>query len=298
MGLEQSIQGEQALNVTLEELPGFLRKEVEQLSRYVFLRLHALIDMGRQRNDLREEVNGKLEDFRCTPLLDDPSHPQLTEFGAMLVSSGSDAALLDAWGGCNGDIVSAWIVSGSSIQTLAKHFRRSTFAYDTNNTQYLLRYYDPKITPILHRVADKEWVDWFFKPMVAWWYPIATPTQESWSRIKGGGRTVALEKKSLVVGEELWDALVTDPFPYEVLNAVEQEFPSAFESKCYGVRLAKVESMLETGKESGLQTLDDLFVYVRALLEDPTRAGQPDWQAALQKAAADEAPLEAYFTQT
>jgi len=259
--------------------------------------LHALIDMGRIQGDLRVEVEKRLEVFSSTPLLDDPRYEQLKQHGALLVSGlkHDDVALLDEWGACNGEIISAWIVSEMRIFALIEHLRQAVFAYDMNNVRYLLRFYDPLITPVLHRLADKKWVDWFFSPMRAWWYPVATPTEETWSRIAGGGKLMLGKTESLVLTEELWDALKSDPFPYRLLNFAEQKYPSFFESDCYGVRLAKVESLLETGKKQGLNTQNDLTAYVLALLEDPMRAEEPRWLEAVQRAVAGYAPLKNYF---
>jgi len=204
-------------------------------------------------------------------------------------------ALLDAWGGSDGDVISAWIVSKSDGKQMAKHFRANTLAYDANEQEYLLRYYAPRILPILHREADKNWARQFFNPIIAWWYPVATPTQETWSRIEGGKQQAGEMKMPLILSGELWDAMINDPFPHNLLTVAEQKFPSAFENDCYGVRLAKVESLLKAGKEKGLETRDDLFVYAMALLEEPEREKEPRWQEAVRKAVADEAPLRMYF---
>jgi len=286
---EQSESSEQPHNISLEDLPGYLQEEQGYL--------YALIDMGALRDDLREDVVGKLENCSYQHLFDDPRYPQLKEFSALLVSGpeNNNAALLDEWGGCNSDIVSAWIISKIPPTGLVKHLCMATFAYDPDNTEYVLRYYEPRITPILHRVADKEWVRWFFRPLVAWWYPIATPQDETWSRIEGEGKTLIWQRTKLVVSEELKDALITHPFSHQVLNYLEKEFPSNFNSDCYGVRLAQVEALLDAGKESGLQTLEDLYVYARAMFEDPALAEQLGWQAALKKAVANEAPLKTYY---
>jgi hypothetical protein len=99
-----------------------------------------------------------------------------------------------------------------------------------------------------------------------------------------------------VLNEALWEAMVSDPFPYQILSVAGERFPTAFESDCYGVRVAKIEEMLKAGREQGLKERDDLITYVFTLLERPARTWDTDWQAALQRAAAGEAPLfEAYF---
>ena len=286
-------------NIRLESLPEHLRGALAAHERHNPPHLYALLDMGRIQGQLREEVADKLETSCAIPLINDPKYAQIKYHCAQLVSDpdGSDEELLKAWGDCNGDVVSAWIVSRTSMPTLARHLCNAAFAYDQNKVRYVLRYYDPLSLPILYRLADKQWLHWFFLPMDAWWYPVATPMEETWSRIEGGGRPIALPpKEPLVMGEELWDALAGDPFPYQLVEFVEKEKPSLFGDMCYGVRLAKIEDLLKAGESNGLEQADDLFIYVTALLEVPSRAEEPLWQAALQKAVANEAPLRTYLT--
>jgi len=283
-------------DVRLAALPGLLSEEARRLRR-----IYAIIDMGRIHGDLRQSIVNKLESFECEyiSLLDEP-YQRFQAFGPLLVyTTANDPTLLNVFGACNGDVVSAWVISSVFADPLALHLKQVIHAVDADNAQYLLRYYDPVIIPILRRLADKEWWRKFFSPFTAWWYPVATPTQETWRRIAGDKNPMPLRKKMpLPLTDELWAALETDPLPYQVLNAVEQEFPARFTSDCYGVRVAQVERLLDAGKACGLKTHDDLFSYARALLEDPARAGKPDWQAALRRAAASEAPLSAYFTPT
>jgi hypothetical protein len=81
-----------------------------------------------------------------------------------------------------------------------------------------------------------------------------------------------------------------------ILNTVGEDLPTVFESDCYGVRLAKIEDMLKAGKQQGLIDPDDLMIYVVTLLDTPACVEDTRWHAALQRAAAGEASLDAYFT--
>jgi len=299
---EQAEQADKTRSVSLEELPGLLWGELQDRHGKAFRvpHLYALVDMGRIQGELRKEVADKLENFGYMHLLDDPKYAQLKWHSAQLVSGlkSDDAALLQEWGGCDGRIVSAWIVSKMSMPDLARHLRRAAFAYDKNNARYVLCYYDPLVTPILHRLADRDWVNWLFMPMDSWWYPVSTPMGETWSRIEGGGGSIPFQpEKPLVYSDELWEALVSDAFPYQILDSVEKEHPTFFQGiDCYGVRLAKVEALLEAGRSQGLDVRDDLFAYVLGLLDEPARAGEPRWQAAVQEATAGGALLRTYFT--
>lgn len=267
--------------------------------------LYLLIDMGRLPDELRPEVLEKLKAFKFFSLVKDARDKRyegLEAHGPLLVADSANNAnnvkpLLEAWGECNSNIVSAWITSNVRADILATHLRRARFAVDANDKHYLLRWYDPLITPVLHRLAEKEWVRMLLFPILGWWYPIATPTEETWHRIGGDAHmTIHRIMPPLRMTEELWAALESDPFPYQLLSFVEEKLPSVFDADCYGVRLAKIEELLDVGKKQGLSTRnDDLTVYVLALLEEPARATEPRWQAALNAAVAGFTPLKTYF---
>jgi len=291
----------QAHNVALKDLPNLLRDELrprreDDPPRY----LYALLDMGRIQGELRKEVTNRLRRSASqVPILDHPEFKQLKEHGPMLIYGlnlngwkRDDNILLNEWGACDGDTVSAWIVSELDKAALRLHLSQTMFAWDLNKSRYLMRYYDPLITPVLHRLADKQWKTWFFGPIISWWYPVATPQEETWARFEGGGEAQSSEAPQLIITEELWDAFKEDPLPYCLLNIIEQKFPSRFSSDCYGVRLAKVEDVLASGRKYGLKASEDLTFYVLALFEEPGRANDPRWQGAVRMAATSEESLK------
>jgi len=296
-------------NVPLKDLSRILREELQprrEGDTLIPRTLHALLNMGRIRMQeaLLAEVEKKLRTVSFVPLLIGPEFQEYKEarpHHAYLVSglNRDDAALLDQWGACNGDIVSAWIVTELPAYAIAAHLRGAICAWDMEKTRRLMFFYNPLITPILHRVADPKWVEWFFGPMLSWWYPVASPQEETWSRIEGGGRSASGEPVPLNISEELYDALGKDTFPYQVLNLAEQTCPSAFgRDSCYGVRLARIEELLEAGKQLNLKIKSDLVAYVLALLETPEIAKKQPWQEAIKRAVAGEDRLENYFRHT
>jgi len=261
-------------------------------------KLYAIIDMARLPEKTRSTVVSNLQTFKAHPLLDDPRYEQLKKHGAMLIShpKGDAKALLGAFGECDSNTVSAWLVSKLEAEPLALHLRHAAFASRPDGSRYLLRWYDPLITPVLFRLGDSAWVKWFLTPVTAWWYPVDSPQKETWSRVKGGDNASAQPPVDLVFSEELWDALVSDPLPYRILECANKDHSSFFTSDCYGVRLAQIEGLLESGRSKGLKAKDDLFLYVLGLLEKPARTEELGWQAALRSAVAGKVPLETYFT--
>ncbi|MDR0234396.1 MAG: DUF4123 domain-containing protein [Zoogloeaceae bacterium] len=284
----------QSRNVALEDLRDVLREELQprhEGDTLIPRHLYALIEMAIEGEE-RASIKDKLRRCSCEPLFMEPHYRELRHYGPLLVSgmNRDDDVLLDIWGQSHGDIIYAWIVSELSDHAMAEHLRPARFIRD-KDTPYLLRFYDPLVTPVLHKVADKKWVEWLFAPMVSWWYPVATPQEETWSRIEGGGASRSSRGIQLMLTEELSEALKNDPFPYRLLNTVEQMLPSVFESDCFGARLAKIEDLLEAGRKRNLSKEDDLTDYVLRLLEKPELERSHFWQEAVRKAAAGSSSL-------
>jgi hypothetical protein len=262
--------------------------------------LAAIIEMGRLSEEEREKVQCKLKRFQQHALLVIPDFPEFTPTGAVLVSCLprdplQHFQLLEDFCAGSLDTISAWIASTLPPQRMAEHLTQSTFAWDTQKRRYLLRYYASPVTPVLYRIAPVEWIRWFFGPMIAWWYAEATPEGECWSRLKGGAWLAEREPVPLVLTEELWEALERDPLPYRLVNFVEEKYPALLKDDCYGVRVTKIEAMLQEARAQGLEKQKDLTIYVLMLLEEPERASDPRWHTALQMAAAGISPLERYL---
>ncbi|MDR1064677.1 MAG: DUF4123 domain-containing protein [Azoarcus sp.] len=276
-------------------LLGWILGERDGLPRH----LYTVVDIASLPENARPKVIASLKSIGAKPLLDGPRYAAVKDYGPMLAShpGGNVEAMLDAFGECDSDIVSAWLVSKLDAEALAAHLRPAIFAQGPDRARYLLRWYDPLITPVLFRLADPAWVKWFLGPISAWWYPVDTPQQETWSRFAGGsGHAAEPPPGPLVFSEELWEALVSDPLPYQILSYAGESMPSAFESSCYGVRAAKIESMLDVARRQGLKEDEDLTTYVLSLLEVPSRAQEARWQTAIRQAAAGQAPLTAYYS--
>jgi hypothetical protein len=288
--------------VSAQALPALLQKDLQQGLKNETLpqpRLYALIDMGhiKEGTALHKAVTKKLTGLdRCSLMDDDPRFEDFKPSSAWLVY-GTHAALLDQFG--DSDIISAWIVSYLALQTLAGHFKRAGFAYNEQDERFLLRYYDPWVTPVLRHLADKKWVEWFWAPFIAYWYPVATPLEETWRRIAGGAKTDAPEHIKLILTDELLEGLKHDPYTHRLLNFAQDKLsPSVFSSTCYGVRLAQIEELLEAARmRHGLKSKDDLTVYVLTMLNTPGIAEESRWQEAMRLAVKGEVGLGEYHSQ-
>ena len=261
--------------------------------------LYALIEAGRLPEENYLEIMDRLEAYQALSLIhEDSRYVRLKEHGPMLVAHPEgNAALLGAFGHCNSNIVSGWILSKLEAQPLAAHLRHAMRARGPDKKGLLMRWYDPLIAPVLLRLGDPAWLQWLLGPITGWWYPVDTPRQETWSRVAGGNEAATpVPVPPLAVSAELWEALVSDPLPYQILNIVGESLPEAFESDCYGVRLTKIEDMLSMARQQGLQEQEDLTVYVLSLLEVPARSTEDRWQTAIRQAATGQAPLTAYYS--
>jgi hypothetical protein len=264
--------------------------------------LYAIVDRARLTEQAREIFDARTKRFKHARLLNNPKYKSLYPYFAVLVYAHSPSPSpvqtvrrIESLFELNSDIISGWITSHLEPEVLVAHLENATFAYKADERAYFLNYYDPFALPILRELAPREWTKWFFDPLISWWYPFDTPVEETWRNIQGGGQAMAEEPVRLVFTEELWDAFAGDPFPHTLLDVLNAEEGLAFNSDCYGVRLAQVEDLIQQGKKSGLYKQTDLVTYVRALLQAPERAKESLWEECVYNAAQDKAPLSDYF---
>ena len=265
--------------------------------------LYALIDMGRLPDGEKAERRRQFAAvYDARPLLNVPGYEVLTPHGPVLVSHtlgassptltlGNMAHMLAS----KPDAISAWLVSTVEPAPLARHFAQASVAVDASGKRYLLRWSDPLILPVVHKMADRAWVQWLFGPLASWWYPTATKEGEAWRRLEGGRQDAPAAPVQLVMTEELLEAMASDPFPYQLVSYLEQRDATVFESHCYGVRVAQAEEIIAAGRSKGLSSQADLTTYVMALLKEPGLSREPDWQLAMANAASGKMPLRAYF---
>jgi hypothetical protein len=111
--------------------------------------------------------------------------------------------------------------------------------------------------------------------------------------VRGGGQpeSLAYTPVPLIINDELWEALSASPLPYQILEVADKTLPDAFKSGCYGVRVAKIEDMLDEARGRGLKDSRDLTVYVLSLLKQPSLTRDRHWQEAVKMAAAGKMPL-------
>jgi hypothetical protein len=265
--------------------------------------LYALIEMGLLSDDEKEERRRQFAAvYDVQPLLKVPGYEMLTPYGPVLVSHTlqlsdpfSAVVTMDHMLGSKPGSISAWLVSAVPPAPLAKHFEQASVAVNKAQKRHLIRWSDPHGLPILHKLADRQWARWFFGPLASWWYPTVTKKGETWRRLEGGGQNAPAAPVQLVMTEELWAALAGDPFPYQLVNFLEQQDASVFQSDCYGVRVAQVEEIIADGRSKGLSSQADLTMYVTSLLSEPELLRQQSWQVAIANAASGKAPLKAYF---
>jgi hypothetical protein len=265
--------------------------------------LYALIEMGQLSDDEKDERRRQFAAvYDARPLLKVPGYEVLTPHGPVLVSHTlqpgdpfSTIISMDHMLASKPGSISAWLVSAVPPAPLAKHFEQAAVALNKERKPHLIRWCAPHGLPILHKLADRQWVRWLFGPLASWWYPIVTKRGETWRRLEGGGQNTPAAPVQLVMTEELWEALAGDPFPYQLVNFLEQQDASMFQSDCYGVRVAQVEEIIADGRSKGLSSQADLTMYVTGLLSEPELLRQANWQAAIANAASGKAPLKTYF---
>lgn len=261
--------------------------------------LYALIEMGAQSQEKRSQLNEQLQGW-LYPLLTEPGYEPLTRLGAMLVAAPqasfeSQQQLLQRLEGENSDVVATWISSILPPEEMAGHLRQAAFAHDAQGQLYLLRYYDPLITPVLYGNAAEDWQRWFFGPIISWWFAQPSASDVEWLQLRGyqtpsGANTPA---PRLLLTQALLQALESDPLPYRLLPLLEALNPPVFTQNCRGMRLAQVQALFAQARKQGLADPDSQCDYVRIRLQYPAlaQAGNARWQQAMAQARKGQGPL-------
>ncbi|MFK1566643.1 DUF4123 domain-containing protein [Pseudomonas aeruginosa] len=270
-----------------------LHEAVNAQPRY----LTALIDMARVPPEQRQELEMQLA-AHAHPLLLAPGLEALQPLGAMLIGepgdglAQSEAVLARVQKHC-AEHVQAWITSVMPAPELTLHLGGATYALGPARERYLLRYYDPLVTPVLHQQADRDWVSWFFAPVLSWWFPGTKQQEPTWYRIRGQGHRPATNAPPLHITDDLWQALESDPLPHRLLRTLEAQCPQLFTSDCSGVRLSVVQAQLDAARQRGLTRHEDLTTYVMVGLAQPwdDLATDRRWRLALERAVTGIQPL-------
>lgn len=254
--------------------------------------LCALIDMGAQTAEMRKRLHEHLGS-QLVPLMTEPGYETLTPVSAMLVAPPDNSIegqheLIEQLAACNSDIVYAWIKSVLPAQPLAQHLRQATFAYGEQGNKYLLRYYDPVITPILYGNAPDDWQQWLFGPVDSWWFALPDQNNERWHELRGYSNSTVSASPKLILTEALMQKLTDDPLPYRIMGILQAREPDYFKDTCRGVAMARVEEHLKQAREQGLKDTENQIDYVVIHLLYPvlTQRSNPQWQQAMKQALA------------
>lgn len=253
--------------------------------------LLAVSDMAELDDDLRSAVHERFEG-NTYPLLQNPAWHALRPYSPLLIAANTadrqgHHSLAGAFSGRLRNALHGWIVSTVPPERLAVHLAHATIAHGPDGAAYLLRYYDPLVLPVLYRQAPPLWWREFMAPIASWWIPRADTQVQRWGRIPGLAARHASPPSPLAIDEPLWQALIGDPLPHRLLQAVETQTPELLDNPCRGIRLACVEALLAKARESGLSEHDDLHDYVFLALAQGTESLGADrcWQQAVRAAA-------------
>jgi hypothetical protein len=264
--------------------------------------LVALIDMATMPRETQQKLSENLSS-RLHPLLLAPGLEKLRPLGAHLAGSCEATqlgytALLDRLSPYDSNEIVALITSTVSPDVLAQHLSQATFAYTENGERYVLRYYDSHVTPTLLHHAPKQWREWLLSPIVSWWFRGATSHHEQWHRIRGRALSNPIvTAPKLLMSAELWRALENDPLPHRLLQILNKSMPALFTSRCHGVRLALIESLLARGKTLGLVEHHNLidFVILNLQYTPDQLQGDVNWHLALERSVNGEGRLSRLY---
>jgi len=242
-------------------------------TKHLIGQLYALVDMGKLGNEQRQALHSRFGGDRgqLLPLIAENGFENFAALGAMLIAPDStdfeaqyqllNTALLN-----DPDIVQVWLASTLPAAELAQHLQKSAFAFDEQDKRYLLRYYDPLITPTLYAQAPDEWQQWFFGPIIRWWFAQTGLQGSSWHPLAGYARPYVGshvgQAPRLIIDEALWVALANDPIPARILQTLHKEGVT-FTATCHNEQLAHVRSMLTEAGVQGFMQYEHLLDYCR-----------------------------------
>ena len=280
----------------------------------------ALVDMARITDEQHRDISRRFAG-RLHPLIIEPGLEALTPLSATLIEAPStdwegQHHLVSELNGYNSDVIDVLITSVLPISELAAHLRQTTFAYDEASPQespvhtlpvqkpkerrYLIRYYDPLITPVLYGDAPDDWQQWFFAPLMSWCFALPDTRQEQWHQLVGGRTRQIPPAPRLMLTDTLKQALEHDPLPYTILEFLEKQGTARFDHSCRGVRLAQVKKALAQAREQGFTDKGHLGEYVWLSFHDtmPRILAHPHWGAIKQQAIRNNGRLIALVEHT
>lgn len=269
--------------------------------------LYALVDMGWVSEAVRDELDEQFYDY-IYPLLSEREFKKLSPLGAHLIAAKNGTleaqhALFSSLSRYNSDVVSVWITSVLPPQELCEHLEQAAVAYQEDGKRFLIRYYDPLITPILYGEAGHEWQQWFFSPILSWWFAQVSPQQVQWHRLAGyGGRAAAGEVSTapkLILSDALMCALEKDPLPFQLLTDIEERNRVVFNTECRNMRLSQVREYVGMAQKQGFTSRQHLLEFTELALVYNMRGliGHAQWDGVRRAALAQRGSLEALVRQ-
>lgn len=269
-----------------------LSRMMQETPRYLL----AICDQAILDDEQRDCVKMRFGQ-QAHPLLQDPRWQALHPYSPLLIAAREPTevghrALLESFPGDQNHL-SGWIVSAVPGDQLARHLAQATAACRPQGDAFLLRFFDPYVLPALYQHADSNWWDALVALIVSWWVPKADTEMQRWGRIAGHAMTQAAAPSALLIDDTLWQALVADPLPHQLLKALEQYSSSLFDTHCPGIRLARIEALIAEARNAGLSAHGDLHDYVFITLAQKA-SGLEDshtWQQAIHGAASGKGHL-------
>lgn len=259
--------------------------------------LLAMCDQSLLDDKQRERLRARFEQ-RAFPLLRDSSFEALFPYSPLLLAAkacnaAGHRALLEEFAEDPGVLPHGWIVSTVPAEPLAAHLARANVAHGPQGDVFLLRYFDALVLPVLYQYADSHWKDALMAPIVSWWVPVADAGAQRWGRLPGLAMAECGGLSPLLIDDQLWQSLIADPLPHQLLKAIQTHLPDQFDTPCPGVRLARVEALLATARKAGLNRHVDLHDYVFITLTHNPALSEigDDWQHAIDAAAAGKGRL-------
>ncbi|SEF73715.1 protein of unknown function [Marinobacterium lutimaris] len=216
----------------------------------------AVVETGLLAQREREALWGG---FKGHPWLQQSQFEALRPLGPWLFQSDIDTLLSKLYPMAESGL-HGLLLTHQPVADEAKKLGQLCVVEDENGEAQLLRYYAPHVMPVLHRRSDMRWHSRLFGSLGLWWLP----GLDGWLEYAGrwNSKEPPVDSDSTItMTPELIQAIGSDPLTHQILAELERSSPSLFEVACPGLRLAIVDSAVDSARMAGLDDIKDLSVF-------------------------------------
>lgn len=152
----------------------------------------------------------------------------------------------------------SFLSSSVPVSNLVRHLTYLTDVVHDDGTEWVMRYFDPRILPIWIGSLTEAQGQRVLSPVYRWIYMAVGGNAEI---LQGRSADVSLDHSVIYMTAPQCEHLMTCSLPYSILASVDDENPALFMGKPYTHRLAIINQLVRAGRAHGLHSFMDLKAY-------------------------------------